>query len=97
VYALAVALVEADRELREVGRYAGGQHAFNPTTATCEHRHGSADENLIERFDCRPWWHHANAGTNATSGDQMSLAVVATFTGLCFAGAVAAITIGLSR
>jgi hypothetical protein len=31
------------------------------------------------------------------SGDEMGLAVVAVATGLCFAGAIAAITIGLGR
>jgi hypothetical protein len=30
-------------------------------------------------------------------GEQMSLGLVAALTGLCFAGAVAAITFGLSR
>jgi hypothetical protein len=30
-------------------------------------------------------------------GDDMMLGLVAAFTGLCFAGAVAAITVGLSR
>jgi hypothetical protein len=35
--------------------------------------------------------------TNATSEDKMTLALVAALTGLCFAGAVAAITFGLSR
>jgi hypothetical protein len=30
-------------------------------------------------------------------GEQMTLGLVAAFTGLCFAGAVAAITFGLSR
>jgi hypothetical protein len=30
-------------------------------------------------------------------GDQMSLGLVAALTGLCFAGAIAAITFGLSR
>jgi hypothetical protein len=34
---------------------------------------------------------------HATSGEQMSLGIVAALTGLCFAGAVAAITIGLTR
>jgi hypothetical protein len=32
-----------------------------------------------------------------TPGENMSLALVAALTGLCFAGAVAAITFGLSR
>jgi hypothetical protein len=30
-------------------------------------------------------------------GDEMTLGIVAALTGLCFAGAVAAITFGLSR
>jgi hypothetical protein len=30
-------------------------------------------------------------------GDQMTLGLVAALTGLCFAGAVAAITVGLTR
>jgi hypothetical protein len=32
-----------------------------------------------------------------TRGEDMSLSLVAALTGLCFAGAVAAITFGLSR
>jgi hypothetical protein len=31
------------------------------------------------------------------SGERMTLGLVAAFTGLCFAGAIAAITIGLGR
>ena len=33
----------------------------------------------------------------ATLGEEMTLGLVAALTGLCFAGAIAAITIGLSR
>jgi hypothetical protein len=36
-------------------------------------------------------------GHMQTRGENVSLALVAALTGLCFAGAVAAITFGLSR
>jgi hypothetical protein len=36
-------------------------------------------------------------GSHANSGEEMTLGLVAALTGLCFAGAVAAITFGLSR
>jgi hypothetical protein len=117
-----IALVEADRELREVGWNTGGEHRAKPIRRIRGRRYVRPDEFLNERRGANECFlvvdqqHVARASTylltrfvsrwrsveklarQAIRGKQeMLLGLVAALTGLCFAGAVVAITIGLGR